>query len=156
MGEYFLDNVDFILKIIIVLLIIRLSLTGCIVIVQRVIYFYNHDGWEVTKGVIVESQVKSRVDSADYPHIVYEYSVNDTKYKSQEIALGGLINSTNKKAKQYVEKYYLNKDVEVIYKPDNPQMAFLEIGKNCFAHYFSISIFLIFIAIGIYLIFNMF
>ncbi|MFZ5986760.1 MAG: DUF3592 domain-containing protein [Bacillota bacterium] len=147
---------DFILKIIIVLFMIGLPLTGCIVLVQRIIYFFNHDGWEVTKGVIVESQVRSGADSAYYPHIVYEYNVNDTQYKSAEIVLGGVINSTNKKAKQYVEKYYLNKDVEVTYKSSNPQISFLEVGKNCFAYYFGISIFLIFFATGIYLIFNMF
>lgn len=156
MEECSLDNVDFIFKIMVVMFMIGLPLAGCIVLVQKIIYFFNHNGWEVTKGVIVESQVRSGADSAYYPYVVYEYNVNDTQYKSTEIVLGGVINSTNKKAKQYVEKYYLNKDVEVTYKPSNPQISFLEVGKSCFAHYFGISICLIFIAAGIYLIFNMF
>jgi|GEM_PF-2917039 len=133
--------------------LIIIPLVCLVVIVKKIICYFDHENWKITKGTIIESKVKSEVDCADKPHIVYEYNVNGTKYKSQEIVLGGVINSTKKKAAKYVEMYYLNKEVDVLYNPKNPEKAFVEVGENCLPYYFGVSICLIFITSGIYILF---
>ena len=103
-------------------------------------YKYSDDDVENTKtwiyskniGKIIISKIKSRKVKRTrtyYPFIEYEYTVNGVKYVNNQI--GRNLSITRKYvADEYIKKYQIDSNVDVIYNKINPSKSYLEYGNK--------------------------
>jgi hypothetical protein len=83
--------------------------------------------WQPASGRILSSTVVRRrrnKSSANYPVIVYEYSVGGMNYQGQKITPG--LTWSGSVASKAVARYPAGADVTVYYDPKNPADAVLE------------------------------
>lgn len=94
--------------------------------------------WPTTGGRILTARVhsfrgynRSSHTSKTYydPQVVYEYTINGTRYESHQIAIGiGYSNHRREEVERKVAPYKAGADVQVFYNPNDPNDAVLEHG----------------------------
>ncbi len=94
--------------------------------------------WPTVTGRIMTSHVHSYTgydrrthSSRKYydPQVVYEYTINGTRYESHQIAIGiGYSDHRREAVERKVAPYKAGADVEVFYNPNDPTDAVLEHG----------------------------
>jgi len=92
--------------------------------------------WPTAQGTIVDSRVREVKDeegSSYEAYILYEYSVNGVKLRSDVWRLGVGRSSFTGFAKKAVAKYPIGLSVPVYYNPDKPTDAMLETGNASWA-----------------------
>ncbi len=96
--------------------------------------FIDSNDWQTTQGVIISSDVEEETDKygKSWRHkIIYEYTLNDKMYKSDQIHFRGYTASKDKTfAYGYVKKYPVGKQVTVFYESNNPLFSSLEPNIN--------------------------
>jgi hypothetical protein len=89
--------------------------------------------WPTAQGTIVDSRVREVRDSdgdvASEAYILYEYSVNGVKLRSDVWRLGVGRSSFTGFARRAVAKYPIGAPVMVYFNPDKPTDAMLETGN---------------------------
>jgi uncharacterized protein DUF3592 len=92
--------------------------------------------WPTAEGKIVDSRVREVIDdgSPTYAaYILYEYSVNGARLRSDVWRLGVGSSSFAGFAKRAVAKYPIGLSVPVYYDPNKPTDAMLETGNASWA-----------------------
>ena len=115
--------------------------------------------WIMTIGKITHSEVYISKSDGDFtatyrPNIIFEYSVFGEKFICDRLYFGVKIMSSGNlvNSRKLVEKYPVNKEVAVFYKPDKPKQSVIEPGIHfVLGRLFLISIFLIAIGISMFL-----
>ena len=143
-----------------------LGLIGVLASVPALIRSYSSKSWPCVKGAVIEScldisdtrQSRSSSDQSGpgsqitvYPHLVFEYSVNNKKYKSKKIAV--LRGWTETEARKYPDRYPVGSEVDVYYKPSNPNIGVIEPGVHMTA-FLGLYISAIFMFMGGYWMFS--
>lgn len=111
-------------------------------------------GWPLTVGKVLNSEVRtkssrSRSGSTSYePYVFYEYSVNGKKMQSGQLAFGGRLQVSEKRAQKVIENYPAGKNIPVYYNPKKPGQAVI-ISGNIPGAYVMLGIGLVFIALGV-------
>ena len=91
--------------------------------------------WLQTTGTVITSRVVSRTtnehgannsDLTNTPLVEYEYQVNDQKFRSDRIRIGG--GKSEVELEYVLGRYPLGAKVVVYYNPADPQQAVLERG----------------------------
>jgi hypothetical protein len=102
--------------------------------------------WPTAQGTIVDSRVREVKDeegSSYEAYILYEYSVNGVKLRSDVWRLGVGRSSFMGFAKKAVAKYPIGTAVMVYVNPDKPTDAMLETGNASWAFFvFGLAFFL--------------
>jgi hypothetical protein len=83
--------------------------------------------WQPVTGQVITSHLVIRSDnegSAEYPDVVYTYSVMGQQYRSDKIFVGGAIGGTG--ARKVVERYPVGSAVQVYFDPQHPERSALE------------------------------
>jgi hypothetical protein len=89
--------------------------------------------WPVAKGIIISSTVKtghkmkSKSKRSYFPEVLYEYSVNNKKYRNTSITAFDTGGSANNAIK-VMNKYNPQSKVDVHYDSENPSVSLLETG----------------------------
>lgn len=113
--------------------------------------------WPLTTGKIITSEVCRRAsrprpghaNPPSYePYVVYEYYVNGNRMQSDQLAFGGRLQNSEKRAQKIIENYPAGKNVPVYYNPKKPAQAVLVTG-NVAGAYIMLVIGFIFIALGV-------
>lgn len=92
--------------------------------------------WSSVEGKIITSEKRSRDSNSSnptlYARVEYKYLVDGMEYISKRIKLGvqEITDSSDKWLKGTLEKYPIDKVVEVYYNPRDPTKAILEKGMN--------------------------
>lgn len=89
--------------------------------------------WPATKGVILKSEVKTSRsdDSTTYgADISYEYQVNKQTYTGNKVTFGDVSTSKRSRAEKIVDRFPVEKTVDVFYNPEDPKSSVLEPGLN--------------------------
>ena len=128
---------------------------GVFVSIPGLIRSFRSRKWPSVKGEVIESSISiSRSndvsDRSVYPHLVFEYTVNDIKYKSSKIAI--IRGCTESEAKIYPGKYPVGSDIYVYYNPLKPATAVIEPGFHMTA-FLGLYISAIFMFMGAYWMF---
>ncbi len=87
--------------------------------------------WPVTKGIITESTIKTKVDeemgNTYLPIIRYTYEVGGMMYEGKRIAFGsGMEFNSHQKAAEFLVGYPVDHEVSVYYNPEKPNEAVLQ------------------------------
>jgi Protein of unknown function (DUF3592) len=102
--------------------------------------------WPTAQGTILDSRVREAQDDGATvydAHILYEYSVNGVKLRSDVWRLGVGRSSFMGFAKRAVAKYPIGAPVMVYFNPDKPTDAMLETGNASWAFFvFGLAFFL--------------
>jgi len=93
--------------------------------------FQNHNNLSTTTGRVIESSTEWRGSLSHnafglHFQIWYEYKVNETLYKSDQITYGYTGSSDESFAESYTKKYPVGKSVTVYYDPLDPKLSVLE------------------------------
>ena len=96
--------------------------------------------WPVTTGRVLTSKVESQKGrmkgstttlTVYNPLVVYEYTVNEVRYQSQQIGVGDSFKAGEREdAKHKIAPYPVGASVQVFYDPTHPQQAVLEHNVN--------------------------
>lgn len=85
--------------------------------------------WPKARGTVVHFKTTMNPEAGfDRLDVLYNYTVNSVTYTSTRISPGSLSYSPREIARLR-EKYPEGGDVEVIYDPDSPEVAYLESGS---------------------------
>lgn len=111
--------------------------------------------WPLTTGKIIMSEVRIKVSSAGSgphpasyePYVLYEYYVNGKRMQSEQLAFGGRLQVSEKRAKQVIENYPAGRNIPVHYNPKKPAEAVLVAG-NIIGVYITLAIGFVFIGLG--------
>lgn len=105
--------------------------------------------WPATEGKVISSIVETYrgYEKTSYTaRVVYGYSVNGTKYSSDNVSFETEEHTDYFYATQLVSKYPVDKLVTVYYQPDDPSIAVLELSEE---PYVSVVAVLFFVGIGL-------
>ena len=81
--------------------------------------------WTKLNGTIIEmSNIGRRYN------LKYEYTINRTTYKSHRICFTNSNRRINQSVSEFMEKYAVNRIVDVFYNPIKPKQSVLEPGKK--------------------------
>lgn len=131
-----------------------LGLKGCYISLPVLFRAIKDSVWEVTKGKIEKSDVKTLSTGKfdlEAANIIFSYNVQGENYKSETFMDGNpfyTISNHKKLSKKYLDKYPVGKSVDVYFFAKKPSLSCLEKGNikaNIFA--LSFSLFLIIIAL---------
>ncbi len=96
-------------------------------------------GWPVAQGRVLVSDIQARTHTVGntggratsyYAHVVYEYRVGGADYRSSRISPGDEIGYGNsRRATARAGRYPPGAQVSVIYNPEDPNEAMLELGS---------------------------
>ena len=107
--------------------------------------------WPHVTGTITESRIETSRQDGDTMYaalVLYEYAVEDQPLTNDNVWFGGGYSSSDRSdAQDTVNRYPVNKQVEVYYQPDDPANAVLEPGA-VFSSYAIYGIGWIFLVIG--------
>ncbi len=108
--------------------------------------------WPTTKGEVISSKVETYGgwEKTSYKaRVVYMYYVKDTNYSAESVSLKAIDNKDYFYAAQVVKQYSVGKSVTVYYKPENPEVALLELIEG---PYISLVAVIFFIAVGLFIL----
>ena len=108
--------------------------------------------WPTTKGKVISSEVETYVGSEKTSYkarVIYHYLVNGTNYSAESVKLEAIKHKDYFYAAQLVNQYSVGKSVTVYYKPDNPEVALLEISE---VPYISLVAVIFFVAVGLFIL----
>jgi len=120
------------------------------------------ENWPTTEGQVVSSDIVTGIDwrrtgkdrrtyTTYKPIVLYEYSVNDTKYSSNMVSFVGEDESEMQgHARRIVNRYPPGKKVIVYYNPDNPKEAVLETGVSPITYVATLVMGIAFCAVGLW------
>lgn len=113
--------------------------------------------WPTVTGTVTASDVerqrsrsgtrRNRRKTSYRANVAYEYSVDETKYASDQVSFGEYASSNPNFAQQIVNRYPKGKRVEVHYDPQQPEVAVLEPGAS-WSSFFPLGFGLIFSVVG--------
>ena len=107
-------------------LIVLLVSTPFLVKSVRNFHFANASkDWPKVSGIITEMPISGRKYN-----LHYVYTVNENTIKNHRICFTNTSRPQNQGAKEFNEKYALNRIVDVFYNPINPKQAVLEPGRK--------------------------
>jgi hypothetical protein len=90
--------------------------------------------WPTASGVIQNSSVEAKSDSDSgttyHAEILYDYTVDGTKYSGNRVDFGEYGTGEPTHARRIVNRYPPEKKVEVHYLPDDPELSVLEPGMK--------------------------
>ncbi|MCK9614100.1 MAG: DUF3592 domain-containing protein [Candidatus Omnitrophica bacterium] len=113
--------------------------------------------WPLTTGKIVSSEVRKQVsrargnrpNPASYqPYVLYEYSVGGNRMQSEQLAFGGRMQVSEKRAQKIIENYPAGKNIPVYYNPQKHTQSVL-IAGNVIGVYIMLAFGFVFIALGV-------
>jgi len=123
--RYGLGRRTTLVAVVLALLGVWLTIDGSLALIEG----FQSRNWPIVPGVVVESRVEGT--RAFHPEIVYEYTVDSTKYRDsttlQQPSFGG---RTRRKEEADVETglYKTGEEVASLYNPDDPAVSYL--GRN--------------------------
>ena len=121
--------------------------------------------WPSVEGTIIRAWVETQTHEDDdgsvttthFPRWEYEFAVSGVTYTSQQISFGGTSGSHNElDAREGLNQYPINSQVQVYYDPSNPEEAVLEPGTQgtmtliVFGAALALIMFVIIVALGIW------
>lgn len=92
---------------------------------------HDSSDWPFVSGIIVSSHIDSISGDNGTTYsaeVLYDYTVDNTKYSSNQVALGSYGSSNPGAARQTVNEYPEGKEVSVFYMPNDPEESVLEVG----------------------------
>ena len=108
---------------------------GTLIVVISVVSLYKFRAsktWLWASGEITSAEMEKRVSRGRsrtvtyHAAIVYDYSVDDTKYSGSKVAFGEYGTSNPNHARQILNRYPIGKQVQVYYNPSKPEDSVLE------------------------------